>query len=61
LLRQPRVEHADTSGALEDSKGEWSSQVVDLLILTPFVLLFTTSILRILVSRGILASRSKKQ
>jgi len=55
LLRQPRVEHADTSGAVPDSERAWSSQVVDLLELAPFALLIATSIL------GFAYYRSKKQ
>ena len=55
LFRQPRVEHADTSGAVPDSERAWSSQVVDLLELAPFALLIATSIL------GFAYYRSKKQ
>ena len=59
LFRQPRVEHADTSGAVPDSERGWSSQMADLLELVPLALLVAASILG--VAAGFANYRSKKQ
>jgi hypothetical protein len=55
LFDRPKFNPADTSGALAGPERARSSQVVDLLELAPFVLLFAVSIL------GFAYLRSKNQ